>query len=57
MARIVNHSLPELAETAQTMLNLQVLSAKLSKSQETVGGEIEVLTIDKINGIRWQNRI
>ena len=57
IARIVNHSLPELAETAQTMLNIQVLSAKLSKNQETVGGEIEVLTIDKINGIRWQNRI
>lgn len=57
VARLVNHSLPELAETAKTMLDLQLLSAKLSKHQETVGGDIEVLTIDKINGIRWQNRI
>lgn len=57
MKRIVNHSLPELAESALTMVNLQVLSAKLSKNQETVGGDIEVVTIDKINGIRWQNRI
>jgi hypothetical protein len=57
MARIVNHSLPELAHTAETMLKLQILSAKLSKNQETVGGDIEVLKIDKINGIRWQNRI
>ena len=57
IARLVNHSLPELAETAKTMLELQLLSAKLSKNQETVGGQIEVLTIDKINGVRWQNRI
>mgnify|MGYP000237503559 CR=1 FL=1 len=55
--RIANLSISELAETAKDMVNLQILSAKLSGSSETVGGEIEVVTIDKINGIRWQNRI
>lgn len=55
--RIANLSLSELAETAKDMVNLQILSAKLSNSSETVGGEIEYLTIDKINGITWQNRI
>lgn len=55
--RLTNHSLSELAQTTKDMVNLQILSAKLSGSSETVGGDVEVLTIDKINGIRWQNRI
>jgi hypothetical protein len=55
--RMANFSLGELAETTRDLLKLQILSAKLSGSSETVGGEIEYLTIDKVNGIRWQNRI
>ena len=55
--RMANFSLSELAETTRDLVNLQILSAKLSGSSETVGGEIEYLTIDKVNGIRWQNRI
>lgn len=57
LRRMANFSLGELAETTRDLVNLQILSAKLSGSSETVGGEIEYLTIDKVNGIRWQNRI
>jgi hypothetical protein len=45
--RIANFSLSELAETAKDLVNLQILSAKLSGTSETVGGEIEYLTIDR----------
>lgn len=55
--RLNNCSIPELAETANDMLNVQLLSAKLSGYQETVGGTVEVLTIDKANGVRWHNRL
>ena len=55
--RLSSCSVKELAETARDMINLQLLSAKLSGTQETVGGDVELLTIDKVNGIRWINRI
>lgn len=55
--RLSSCSVKELAETARDMINLQLLSAKLSGTQETVGGEVELLTIDKVNGIQWLNRI
>jgi len=42
-----------LAEFAESLVGLQATSAKISDGPATVGGLIEVVTIDKYNGIRW----
>lgn len=42
-----------LAEFAESLVGLQATSAKISDGPATVGGLIEVVTIDKYNGIKW----
>jgi hypothetical protein len=42
-----------LAEFAESLVGLQATAAKIADGPATVGGLIEVVTIDKYNGIRW----
>ncbi len=51
-------SLPisEMAELAETLINLQSLKEKVTKPSETVGGPIDVAVITKSEGLVWIKR-
>lgn len=51
----VVQSLPkgELAEMAETLVNLISFKRKVSRQQETVGGPIDVVVISKADGLIW----
>lgn len=48
---------PELAQVAKSLIEMQVLAAHNSMNIQTVGGDIEVVTIAPRNGITWRNRL
>ncbi len=62
-----NHSLPmrrvlgvlpvdEMAELAETLINLQSLKEKVTKPSETVGGPVDVAAITRSEGLVWIKR-
>jgi len=46
----------EMAELAETLVNLQSLKEKVTKPSEEVGGPIDVAVITKNEGLVWINR-
>lgn len=46
----------EMAELAETLINLQALKEKVTKSSETVGGPVDVAIITKAEGLVWAKR-
>ena len=46
----------EMAELAETLINLQALKEKVTKSSETVGGFVDVAIITKSEGLVWVKR-
>ncbi|OAM83492.1 hypothetical protein A3840_01025 [Devosia elaeis] len=46
----------EMAELAETLINLQSLKEKVTKPSETVGGPIDVAVITKGEGMVWLKR-
>lgn len=56
--RKVVASLPldEMAELAETLINLQSLKEKVTKPTETVGGPVDVAIITKFEGLVWIKR-
>lgn len=63
----VEHSLPlrrvlgvlpvdEMAELAETLINLQSLKEKVTKPSETVGGPVDVAAITRSEGLVWIKR-
>ena len=56
--RRVLGSLPvdEMAELAETLINLQSLKEKVTKPSQTVGGPIDVAVITKSEGLVWIKR-
>jgi hypothetical protein len=46
----------EMAELAETLINLQALKEKVTKSSETVGGPVDVAIITKTEGLVWVKR-
>lgn len=46
----------EMAELAETLINLQALKEKVTKSTETVGGPVDVAIITKSEGLVWVKR-
>lgn len=56
--RQVISSLPidEMAELAETLINLQSLKEKVTKPTETVGGPVDVAVITKSEGLVWVKR-
>lgn len=46
----------EMAELAETLINLQALKEKVTKSSETVGGPVDVAIITKNEGLVWVKR-
>ena len=57
MRRVLG-SLPvdEMAELAETLINLQALKEKVTKPSETVGGPIDVAVITRSEGLIWVKR-
>ena len=49
-------ALPELANMAETLVNLTSFKRHISDSLETVGGPVDVLVISKGDGPIWINR-
>lgn len=54
IAGMNNHALGQLA---QTLVQIQATSSEATDGPASVGGLIEVLTIDRINGIQWKVRL
>ena len=63
----IDHALPfrrvlgvlpvdEMAELAETLIHLQALKEKVTKSSETVGGPVDVAIITKSEGLVWVKR-
>jgi hypothetical protein len=46
----------EMAELAETLINLQSLKEKVTKNSETVGGPVDVAIITKNEGLLWAKR-
>ncbi|MHC2535999.1 hypothetical protein [Bradyrhizobium diazoefficiens] len=46
----------EMAELAETLINLQALKEKVTKNSETVGGPVDVAIITKTEGLVWVKR-
>jgi len=46
----------EMAELAETLINLQSLKEKVTKNSETVGGPVDVAIITKNEGLLWSKR-
>jgi hypothetical protein len=46
-----------LAELADSLVSLQALAANGDRGPATVGGLIEVATIDRINGVQWVRKL
>lgn len=46
----------EMAELAETLINLQALKEKVTKSSATVGGPVDVAIITKSEGLVWVKR-
>ena len=53
---ISNLSRDEMAELAETLINLQALKYKVSPDLETVGGPVDVAIISKHDGFVWKKR-
>lgn len=49
-------ALPELANMAETLVNLTSFKRHITDSLETVGGPVDVLVISKGDGPIWINR-
>ena len=57
LIQTVNHlSREEMAELAESLINIQVLKYKVSPELETVGGPIDVAIISKHDGFVWRKR-
>lgn len=46
-----------LAELARTLVSIQATSSESKDGPVSVGGAIEVATIDRVNGVRWKHRL
>lgn len=46
----------EMAELAETLINLQSLKEKVTKPSETVGGPVDVAVITRAEGLVWIRR-
>lgn len=46
----------EMADLAETLINLQSLKEKVTKNSETVGGPVDVAIITKNEGLLWAKR-
>uniref|UniRef100_A0A914XZL4 Uncharacterized protein n=1 Tax=Panagrolaimus superbus TaxID=310955 RepID=A0A914XZL4_9BILA len=46
----------EMAELAETLINLQSLKEKVTRPSETVGGPVDVAVITKCEGLIWIKR-
>jgi hypothetical protein len=46
-----------LAEIADSLVSLQATAANSQRGPATVGGLVEVATIDRINGVQWVRRL
>ena len=57
LIQTVSHlSREEMAELAESLINIQVLKYKVSPELETVGGPIDVAIISKHDGFVWRKR-
>lgn len=50
-------STSSLADLAESLVGLQATSTYSKAGAATVGGLIEVVTIDRIKGVQWKRRL
>lgn len=57
LRRVAGMNNRDLAELAETLVKIQATSSQATDGPASVGGLIEVLTIDRIGGVKWQTRL
>jgi hypothetical protein len=57
MNTVTAMSLISMAQLAESLIGIQATSTYSKAGAATVGGFIEVVTIDRINGVRWRKRL
>lgn len=57
LRRVAGMNNRDLADLAETLVKIQATSSQATDGPASVGGLIEVLTIDRINGVKWQTRL
>ena len=55
--QISGMNLFSMSELARTLVGLQATSSESKDGPVSVGGLIEVLTIDRTNGIQWRSKL
>ena len=46
-----------MSELVRTLVGLQATSSEAKDGPVSVGGLIEVVTIDRVNGIQWRSKL
>lgn len=54
---VIHQPLLRLAEMAETFVELQKIQSEMSAAPTSVGGLVEVVTIDPANGVVWRKRL
>ena len=57
MGSITGMSVLSLANFAKSLVGIQALSTYSQRGTATVGGLIEVVTIDRAQGVVWRDRL
>ena len=57
LRRVASMNLHAMAELARTLVGLQATSSESKDGPVSVGGLIEVVTIDRIQGVQWKTRL
>lgn len=57
LRQVSNMNLHGMAQLARTLVGLQATSSEAKDGPVSVGGLIEVVTIDRINGVQWNVRL
>ncbi len=57
LRQVAGMNLFGLAELARTLVSIQATFSESQDGPVSVGGLIEVVTIDRVNGVRWKHRL
>jgi hypothetical protein len=57
LRQVAGMNLFGMAELARTLVSIQATFSEAQDGPVSVGGVIEVVTIDRVNGVRWKNRL
>ena len=57
LRHVIHQPLMRLAEMTETLIELQKIQSEVGNAPTSVGGLVEVVTIDPVNGVVWRKRL